>query len=145
MDHMLLFRLDKQYFAFDLAAVERIIWAVKTTAVPQSSSNILGMMDFQGQIIPVLDARRLFGKTDREIELEDQFIICHAYARTLGLWVDHVEGVIHPAGEISEENLSGHDAIDQMINYQNQIVFVFNLEKLLSKTNLSGLTKMVSL
>lgn len=145
MDHILLFTLEQQYFAFDLATVERIIWAVETVPLPHSSSQILGMMDFQGHIIPVLNTRRLFGKKEREIELNDQFIICHAHSRTLALWVDQVEGVIHPHDEAVEDRVLDHDAIEQMIKYQDQIVFVFSLEKLFSQTDLASTGKMVHL
>ncbi len=58
-DHfkLVVFRLDEQRYAIPLAAVERIVRAVEVTALPEGPEIVLGVIDMEGRIRPVLDTR----------------------------------------------------------------------------------------
>ncbi len=71
------FSLDSQRFGLRLAAVDRVVHAVQVTPLPQAPHTVLGVINLQGQIIPVMNLRQRFDLPGRDIELTDQFIVAH--------------------------------------------------------------------
>ena len=91
---LLIFRLDATRYAIPLETVERVIRAVAVTPVREESSTLWGVINLRGEIVPVIDTRRLLGLSERDLELEDVFVdlrgICSlpswSPAPTSGLW-----------------------------------------------------------
>lgn len=109
---LVIFSIGPRRFGLDLHAVERVTRAVFVTEVPDSPTGVMGVINVQGQILPVVDLRRLWGETreDEGIALTDDFIIVRRTARTedspappthgqVALWVESVEGVVNYAPE----------------------------------------------
>src|SRR5687767_1730159 len=92
MQHLVIFILDDQRYALPLSAVERVVRAVEVTPVPQGPKGIVGVINVEGEVVPVVNTRRKFGLPERGIETSDQFVIAHR--PELPLSVD-------PAGESS--------------------------------------------
>jgi len=90
---IVLFSLDEPRYALYLSAVERVVRAVEITPLPKAPNIVLGIINFQGKIIPVIDIRQRFHLRRREINLEDQFIIARTSKRLVVLVVDSVTGV----------------------------------------------------
>jgi purine-binding chemotaxis protein CheW len=55
------FSLKGQRYAVSLAAVREVIRPGDITPVPGAPSDVLGIVNLRGQIVPVLDGRRRFG------------------------------------------------------------------------------------
>lgn len=103
-DHLFVFRLDEQRLALPLEAVERVIRAVEITPLPKAPPGILGVINLQGHMIPVLNLHKLLGlephsAPPRELELSDQLIIAHLSGRRAALAVDEVKGVVAGAAQ----------------------------------------------
>lgn len=88
-----LFCLDEPRYALYLSAVQRVVQAVEITPLPKAPDIVLGVINFQGEIIPVINIRKRFRLPLREINLEDQFIIAQTTKRWVVLVVDSVIGV----------------------------------------------------
>ncbi|MDD2853048.1 MAG: chemotaxis protein CheW, partial [Desulfuromonadaceae bacterium] len=80
--------LDQQRYGLPLGVVERVVRMVEITTVPMNPGFILGVINVQGNIIPVLDLRRRFGLPERPVELSDQLIIIRSAARSFALMTD---------------------------------------------------------
>lgn len=93
LGHLLVFTLDEPRYALPLAAVERIVRAVEITPLPKAPRIVLGVINVEGGVIPVVDVRRRFGLPERELRLEDRFIIARAGRRLVALVADEVAGV----------------------------------------------------
>jgi purine-binding chemotaxis protein CheW len=87
------FTLDAQQYTLPLACVERVVPAVYVTPLPQAPAVILGVVNVQGRIIPVINLRKRFRLPERELELSDQFIVGKTSRRIVALVVDTVLGV----------------------------------------------------
>ena len=74
-DIFFIFCLDNLRYALRLAAVERATRAAAVTPLPEYAGNILGVINVHGEIIPVVNTRRVFGLPEREIIPDDMFII----------------------------------------------------------------------
>lgn len=100
---LVIFSLDAQRYALPLAQVQRVVPAAEVTPVPAAPAIVLGAIDIQGQIVPVLDLRRHLGLPARDLRLSDQFIIASTPSRMLALWVDDTQGLVEcPASEMTQ-------------------------------------------
>ena len=134
MTHLVVFALDEQRFALPVAAVERIVPAVYVTPLPNGPAMVLGVINVQGRIVPVMNLRKRCRIAEREIEVEDEMIIAHTSRRTVALVVDSTEVVT-----CAEEDLTPVDQILPGLDYANQVlkrpevmVLIYSLESLLS-------------
>ena len=137
------FSLDEQRYALPLDAVERIVRAVAITALPKAPAIVSGAINVQGEIIPVLNLRRLNNLPDREIGHDDEFILTHFPCvepaqnafRRVALWVDGVEGVLEcaPDDVLPVADLfSGVEHISGAIKRKDGMVLIQDLEQALS-------------
>jgi purine-binding chemotaxis protein CheW len=87
------FSVDAGRYALPLRAVERIVRAVRVTALPRAPAVVMGAIDVAGCVLPVFNVRHRFGLPQRDVEPTDQFVIARTAARTVVLAVDSVAGV----------------------------------------------------
>lgn len=92
-NQLMVFRLDAQGYALYLSVVEKVVRAVEITPLPKAPEIVLGVINVQGKIIPVVDVRRRFRLPDREIDPDDRFIIAHTARRQVALAADSVTGL----------------------------------------------------
>ena len=129
------FVLDELRVALHLSGVERVIWAVAVTPLPEAPESVPGVINVEGRIMPVVDIRRRFGLPEREVEPEDRFIIAHAARRTVALWVEGVEGMLEPTAEEvtrAEEILPDMGYVDGAIELPDGVILIHNLDPFLS-------------
>jgi len=60
METYLIFMLQQEYFAVPVTKVLEVLQKQKITHVPTTPEHILGIINFRGDIIPVIDTRRKF-------------------------------------------------------------------------------------
>lgn len=92
------FKVGDQKLALPLEAVERIARIVEITPLPESPSSFLGVINVQGQVIPVVHLRRRLRLPDREPDLNDQLILVEAPQGRVALPVDETLGLIEREG-----------------------------------------------
>jgi purine-binding chemotaxis protein CheW len=92
--HYVLFRIDRQHYALPLDHVIRAVRMVALTPVPDVPNSVLGVINMAGQIVPVIDLRRLFGQPGRHPELQDILLIVQVHGQTVAIVVDEVLNVL---------------------------------------------------
>src|ERR1700676_2802779 len=101
LPQLVVFRLDERRYALPLAVVERVVRAVDVTPLPKAPPMVLGVIDVHGRVLPVLNLRRRFLMSDRQVGPADWFVIAHAARHTVVLVVDESVGVVErPQTEI---------------------------------------------
>ena len=113
LNHFVVFTLDEQRLALPLSATERIVRAVEVTLLPKAPEIVLGVINVHGQIIPVLNIRKLFHLPEREIDLNDRFILVNTATRTIAILATEVYGVV----ERSEQEVIADQDILPDIEY----------------------------
>ena len=134
-NQLVVFFLDDQRYALHLPAVERVVSAVEITPLPKAPDIVLGVINMQGKVIPVINIRRRFSLPERKIYLSDQFIIANTSRQTVALMVDTVSGVIEPAGEKvikSEKIIPGLEYVDGVIKLEDGLILIHDLDRFLS-------------
>ncbi len=95
------FVVEGQRFALPLESVERVVRMVRVTPVPATPSYVEGMIDLQGQVLPVVNMRKRFGLTARAPGLDDRLVVARGSGRSLALMVDDVADLVEvPSKEI---------------------------------------------
>jgi len=134
-DIFFIFCLDNCRYALRLAAVERATRAAAVTPLPEYAGNILGVINVHGEIMPVVNTRRVFGLPEREIIPDDMFIIVNTSVRNVILVADSVEQI---AGFGDGKMTKGADIIpeyphiESIATLDNGIVIIHNLEHCLA-------------
>jgi len=134
LNRCVIFKLDEQQFGLYLSNVERIIRAVEVTPLPHAPEVILGVINLQGRVIPVVDIRKRFGLPCREIELSDQFIIADTSRRTVALVADEVGGVTErPEQELISAGkiLPEIEYVEGVIKLKDGMMLIIDLGRLL--------------
>ncbi len=133
--HILLCTINNQRYGFDLQNVERSILAVECTSLPQAPTHVLGVINFHGQVIPVVNMHSLLGLPSRDLGVDDHFVICRQGEQVAALWVDHVQQVrsyeesqLIPAKGI----VANMDLIRWAFKEGDTITLIFDLEKIIS-------------
>lgn len=86
-------RLDDLRCGLSVDAVREITRAVAITRLPSAPRGVEGVVDFHGQIIPVIDLRDRLSLPRRDEDPADHFIIADTGSRLCGFRVDEALGV----------------------------------------------------
>lgn len=132
---LVILALDEQRYALRLSAVGRIVRRVEISALPKAPEIVLGVINLQGRIIPVVNLRRRFRLPEPGARLSEQIVIADTARRTIALVVDAVLGVIAQAPEeviAAEELLPGLEYVEGIVKLADGMVFIHDLDAFLS-------------
>ncbi|MCL5024405.1 MAG: chemotaxis protein CheW [Nitrospirae bacterium] len=132
---LVVFSLDRYRYALSLGTVRRIVRMVEITPLPKAPEIVTGVIDSQGEIIPVVNVRKRFRLPERGIRPEDLLIIATTSRRTVALIADEAAGVIEsPEQEIVEagEVLPSMEYVKGLLKLKDGIVLIHDLGEFLS-------------
>ncbi len=72
---MIGFWLDGHRFGLELSAVERVVRMVEITPLPNAPAIVMGAINVEGRIIPVVDIRARLGLPQRAVRPSDALIL----------------------------------------------------------------------
>lgn len=132
---LVVFLLEHRRYALILSTVQRIVHVVDIVPLPKAPEIVLGVINVNGRVIPVLDIRKRFRLPEREINLTDHLIIATSLQKTVALLVDTVIGVIqHSAAEQipADRVLSGMEYVRGVVKLEDGLVLIHDLDTFLS-------------
>lgn len=136
LHQLLAFTLGEQQYALPLATVQRVVRMVEVTRLPSAPEVVLGVIDLQGNIIPVMSMRKRFGMVEPEASLSDQLIVANAGARSVALVVNSVIGVVERTAEEvteTEKIVHGVQYVEGITKLKGGLLFIHDLDRFLSK------------
>lgn len=134
-NNFVLFSIEGQSFVIRLNAVKRIARAVSVTRIHNAPDVIEGVVNIQGEIIPVVNLRKRFNLPLREIGIDDHFIVANTKYRSVAVLVDEVKDIIESLDDaiVSQQDiLPGHESIEGIVKTANNMILIQDLDKLLS-------------
>src|SRR5699024_6780306 len=90
MSQYIVCRVSKQLFTVSILSTNRIIPLTDITPVPDTSEYIMGIMEAEGEILPVVDLSQRFFNEPIEGENAAQVIIVYWKSKEIGLAVNEV-------------------------------------------------------
>lgn len=120
-------------YAVPIAAVREISKPLLVVELPHSPPSAVGVADYRGTVIPVVDMRRRFGLPALEVTRRTKWLVVEIQNQLAALAVDAVTEVFGTAGmELAPapplgggEDLRG---IEGVTNHGGRMVFVLDLD-----------------
>lgn len=137
----LIFSLDQQLFGFELIYIERVTYSVEITPLPHSPLFYEGMINIHGNIVPVINLRKVLGLATKGLDLSDQFLICRLDGNTFAIWIDQVKGIREYLREsliAAEEVISDIKEVNYVAKEDGELVLLYDLKKLLGEVCCHG-------
>ncbi len=99
------FVLGDEEFGIDIMKIDSIVEVGKITRIPESADYVEGIMNFRGNVIPLINLRRKFLIEDMgdEEKKKAKIIVVNMGERKVGLLVDDVREVLTISDEQMEE------------------------------------------
>ena len=134
-DQLVVFTLDEHRYALSLSVVERAVRMVEITLLPKAPGIVLGVINLQGRIIPVLNVRKRFRLPERETRASDQLLVARTSQRTVALAVDTVSAVIDQSAQETVAPpaiVPGLEYVAGVMKLEDGMLFIHDLDQFLS-------------
>jgi purine-binding chemotaxis protein CheW len=117
-------------YAVPIARVKEIANPIAVVALPHAPHAVLGVADYRGDVVPVVDLRVRFGLSVTETTRRTKWIVVEVSGRLIALVVDSVTEVFGTAGTDLRPapSVGGHDVrgIEGVTTHEGGLVFVLD-------------------
>ncbi|MDX2470813.1 MAG: chemotaxis protein CheW [SAR324 cluster bacterium] len=141
---LICFRLDQTYYAIDMGKIKEVIQPPEIRELPGVSFYVKGVMNLRGEIIPIVDLRKLMNIPAKDGG-EVRVIVYDVNGVDIGFFVDEIARVITislkkilPPPPILLKGLDP-GTIGGVFELEDKNVLLFNLEKMLSPKETANL------
>lgn len=90
---ILIFKINQEFYATDIVEVERILGYEEPTKLPDSPNFLEGVINYEGQILPVISLAKRFNLPDIDNRRESKVIVTKENGKKFGIIVDVVSEV----------------------------------------------------
>lgn len=152
MDQQIVFQMNSQSFSVSVMETNRIIPLGKVIKLPDTSEYILGIMEAEEDILPVIDlSHRLLGSPiDEEQKEEAQVLVVYWKEKLVGLAVEEVVSIQLVDEEQIDEDLEKVSLIDhssspvkKIIRTEKGMILGLDLENLFVETGTIELDEII--
>ena len=144
---LVVFLLDARMYALRLSVVQRIVYAVDVTPLPSAPAIVLGVINVEGRVVPVINVRKRFALPGKGIGLNDHIIIATTAKRPVALLTDSVSGVVEVSRNVvvdSSSILPQVDYVEGVAKLPDGMVFIHDLDTFLSLDENRALDEAIS-
>ncbi|MEY7998828.1 chemotaxis protein CheW [Clostridium sp. Mt-5] len=135
---VLIFSIDGEYYATDIMEIERILGYEETTKLPDSPDFVEGVINYEGNILPIISLTKKFGLNSHQKEDQAKIIVTKQDGNKIGIIVDvvsEVKDVKTDNIEVPPEIVAGISKryIKGLIKIDEKIIIFLNLTKILTE------------
>ena len=136
-NQFLTFIVENEEYGVDVLTVQEIIRYKKPTVIPNTPEAVRGVINFRGEVIPIIDLRKKFGFDTKKYNRFTVIIIIEILGKIIGMIVDQVSDILSFSKEDIQETLDFSSDIDTefisgMAKLDDRLIILIKLEKLLS-------------
>lgn len=135
METLFVMEISEKNFAVPISNVERVVPAVEISPLPNSPEKVQGIINYQGEIIPVLNFRKMLLLEDKETELSDLFVIVKSNKRKIIINCENIQGLINKKkDELSEiQSISPNTKYIYKISRENsEILYIYDIDSFIN-------------
>lgn len=132
---LVVFLVARTRYGVTLSAVDRALPMVAVSPVPGAPRVVLGAINIQGRVVPVVDLQRRLGRPSREYGIRSHLLIVRTPRRVLAVAADEVIGVawIDPASIApTEDVLPGLGQVKGIAALRDGLLFIYDIEAFLT-------------
>lgn len=93
MEKYIVFTNNQQSFALEISYIERIIEFEQPKKIPESSSYLLGVIQYNDNVLPVIDLTKRLYDVYSTGGVDDKIIVVTYKDKQIGLVVDEMQGI----------------------------------------------------
>lgn len=98
------FTLADETYAVAAASVNEVLRYTEITPVPGGPGHVLGIINLRGDVVTVVDGRRVFGLGSGEINEQTRIIVVEIEDFIVGILVDRVSAVVDLREDLMESS-----------------------------------------
>ena len=87
------FQIEENEYAFLIESVNEILNNFKVTPIPQTNEEIEGVINWRGEVIPLLNLGKILNKETTSKEEKKVVIIVQAKNEIIGLLTDRIKNI----------------------------------------------------
>lgn len=148
VNQFVVFQLGKSEFGIDIMNVNEIIIYEESTSVPNAPDFIEGVLNYRGNVIPIINLRQRLKLGECEITKDTRIIVVNVEDREVGFIVDEASQTISVSedqidaapqftGGIDKKFITGVGKLDE-----KRLLIIIDLMKILSDDELEEIEKM---
>ncbi len=149
-EQLVTFFIGEEEYGVKIMQVQEINRLEEITSVPKAPKFIDGVTNLRGNVIPVMNIRKLFGREEREKDDRTRIVIVDLAGKKTGLRVDRVNEVLRiPKSDIDDTPpiVAGSDAARFMegvckLDGGRRMVMLINVQHILGADELETFNKM---
>lgn len=107
------FKLDDEIYGIDIKNVQIIERWKESIRVPKASIYVQGVMNLRGDIIPIINIRKLFKLEETKVSEDTRIIIIKLEDSLIGIIVDSVQEVL----DLKSEQIEGLQNLQTLNNH----------------------------
>lgn len=141
---VVVFKINNEEYAIDIMDVERILGYIECTKIPDTSSFIKGVIDYQKTILPIINTKERFYVKNTSYNEESKIIVVRSNDNLIGLSVDDVLEVadiflekIDDTPHIAKRNSNKY--IKSIINKDNRLIILLDTKEIISQADLKAI------
>ena len=139
-EQLVTFKLEREEYAIKINYVEEITRMTEVTRIPRAPYFIDGIVNLRGNVIPVLNLRKMFRMEEKEISNSTRIIIVDLDNKKTGIIVDEVSEVLRFEKSFIEtppdvlKNDECKEYIDGVgkLDKGKRMILILDLEKIMS-------------
>jgi purine-binding chemotaxis protein CheW len=132
---LVLLTVDGQTYALHLEAVDRVLRMVEVTPLPGAPNAVEGVINIQGEVVPVVSIRRRLGLAHRGVAVSDSLVVARARTRRVAVIAESVLGVVErPADAVvsTGDIARGIEDIEGVLKTSDGLVLIHDLDRFFS-------------
>lgn len=146
MKQYLTFLTNNQQFAIEIGSINKIIDYVEPTKVPESLEYMLGVIEYNEKILPIISlSQRLFGQDSQESHVK-RILVLNLNDKEIGYEIEDIVGI--QSFDMDEIELVNQDLgitkdyIHGYIKDEKNVVVILDTDKIFSGKHAEMLTAM---
>lgn len=141
------FKLAKEKYGINVMQVQEVLRVTEIAPVPGAPSYVIGIINLRGNVVTVIDTRKRFGLSPKEMDDSTRIVIVESEDQVIGILVDSVAEVVDlRASEIEGSPNVGSDDnaefIQGVASLEGELLIIIDLNKLLTDEDWLKMTQM---
>lgn len=128
------FRLGKEFFAVEIGMVQEVVEWERLEAVPRAPEFVLGVINYHGRVVTVVDVARFFEETSGEINEDTRIVILAGDELSIGFRVDRanrIEKFDRENLKTGTEHVPEKGFVKAVVNHESRLYNLIDIERLL--------------
>ena len=131
------FLVDTEEYGADALRVREIIRYLTPVKVPNAPESIQGVINFRGEVIPVVDLRKTFGLNPLEIDQYTVIVILETEGKIFGIVADRILDMVDiPLSKLNDSSVGNSQAnrryLKAMVKFEGRLILILDLEKIIT-------------